>query len=75
MVQVKIYGVARLKAGVGTFERDASTADELLGMIPNITKKEAKDLVLLVNGKPAGRHTCRLKDGDEVVLLAPAGGG
>lgn len=74
MVQVKIYGVARLKAGVGTFERDASTADELLGMIPNITKKEAKDLVLLVNGKPAGRHT-RLKDGDVVVLLAPAGGG
>ena len=74
MVQVKIFGVARLKAGVGNFEREVETVDELLGVIPNMTKKEAKDLVLLVNGKPAGRRY-HFRDGDEVVLLAPAGGG
>ena len=43
MVRVKIFGVARLKAGVGTFERDVETVDELLESIPNMTKKEAKD--------------------------------
>ncbi|MCC2252854.1 MoaD/ThiS family protein [Ruminococcus sp. CLA-AA-H200] len=74
MVTVKIYGVARLKAGTGAFECDVKSVDEVLNRIPNVTRKEAKDLVLLVNGKPAGRHS-RLKDGDEVVLLAPAGGG
>ena len=74
MVTVKIYGVARLKAGTGAFECDVKSVDEVLNRIPNVTRKEAKELVLLVNGKPAGRHS-RLKDGDEVVLLAPAGGG
>ena len=74
MVTVKIYGLARLKAGTGAFECDVKSVDEVLNRIPNVTRKEAKDLVLLVNGKPAGRHS-RLKDGDEVVLLAPAGGG
>ena len=72
MVRVKIFGVARLKAGVGTFERDVETVDELLESIPNMTKKEAKDL--LVNGNPVSRRY-RFKDGDEAVLLAPAGGG
>ena len=74
MVRVKIFGTARLKAGVGTFERDAKNVDELLDVIPNLTRKEAKDLVLLVNGKPAGKRY-RFRDGDVVVLLAPAGGG
>ena len=74
MVRVKIFGVARLKAGTGTFERDVETVDELLEQIPNMTKKEAKDLVLLVNGESVGRRY-RFRDGDEAVLLAPAGGG
>lgn len=77
MITVKLFGVARLRAGTGTFEcdeNDVKNVDELLSRIPNTTRKEAKDLVLLVNGKPAGRRH-RLEDGDEVVLLAPAGGG
>ncbi len=74
MVRVKLFGTARLKAGVGTFEREVRSVDELMDCIPNITRREAKDLVLLVNGKPAGRRS-RLKDGDEVVFLSPAGGG
>ena len=45
-----------------------------LGIIPGISRKEAKDLVLLVNGK-AVRNSYRFKDGDEVVMLSPAGGG
>ncbi|HJA68314.1 MoaD/ThiS family protein [Lachnoclostridium sp. An169] len=77
MVTVKIFGVARLRAGTGTFrcdENEVKNIDGLLNRIPNTTRKEAKDLVVLVNGNPAGRHRS-LKDGDEVALLAPAGGG
>ena len=77
MVTVKIFGVARLRAGTGTFvcdENDVKNVDKLLNMIPNTTRREARDLVVLVNGEPAGRLRT-LKDGDEVALLAPAGGG
>ena len=77
MVTVKIFGVARLRAGTGTFEcdeKEVKNIDKLLNVIPNTTRKEARDLVVLVNGEPAGRLKS-LKDGDEVALLAPAGGG
>lgn len=74
MINVKIFGVTRLKAGVGSFERDVKTLDELMDAIPGIPRKEAKDLVVLVNGKSVGRRYT-FKDGDEVVLLSPAGGG
>ncbi len=74
MISVKIYGVARLKAKVGSFTTNVKSMDELLGILPGISRKEAKDLVALVNGKPAKRNV-QFHDGDEVVFLAPAGGG
>lgn len=74
MVNVKVFGVARLQTGVGSFDSDARTLDELKGKIPGLTRKEAEDLVIFVNGKSVVRKCC-LKDGDEVVLLSPAGGG
>lgn len=74
MIKVKIFGVARLKAGIGDFETDVETLDELMDAIPGIPRKEAKDLVVLVNGESVGRRH-KFKEGDEVVLLAPAGGG
>lgn len=74
MVQVKIFGVVRLKAGVGSFETNVKTLRELLGIIPGLTRKEAGDLVVLVNGSPV-RKSYRFKDGDQVSLLSPAGGG
>ena len=60
MVKVKLFGVARLKTGVSEFEADVHS--------------EVKDLVILVNGKSVGRWY-RFNDGDEVVMLSPAGGG
>lgn len=74
MVRVKIFGVMRLKSGVSSFETEAGSINELLNCIPGIERKEAKNLVVIVNDRPAGRY-CKLKDGDEVVLLSPAGGG
>ena len=73
-IHVKIFGVARLKAGIGSFDTDVATLDELMDAIPGIPRKEAKDLVVLVNGRSAGRRY-RFSEGDEVALLAPAGGG
>lgn len=74
MVQVRIFGVARLKTGVGSFETNVKSLYDLMGIIPGISRKEAHDLVVLVNGKSV-RKSYRFKDGDEVSLLAPAGGG
>lgn len=73
-VKVRLYGVIRLKTGVTGFETEAGTLEELQKQIPGVTLKEAKDLIVLVNGEKAGRR-CKLKTGDEVVLMSPAGGG
>ena len=74
MIRVRLYGVIRLTAGVSGFETDAETLDDLWNRIPGVSRREAKDLVLLVNGKKVGRWY-RFKDGDEVSLMSPAGGG
>ena len=74
MITVKIFGTKRLQTGVSSFKADVKNLDELMGKIPGLTKREAKDLVVLVNGKSVNRFY-KFKDGDEVVLLSPAGGG
>lgn len=74
VVKVKLFGVARLKTGVSGFEADVSTVEALRSTVPGMTKREAKDLVVLVNGKTVGRGY-RFKDGDEVSMFSPAGGG
>lgn len=74
MIKVKIFGVIRLKAGVSSFETNVQSLAELKGILPGITRKEANNLVVLVNGKKV-RNSYRFKDGDEVVFLSPAGGG
>lgn len=74
MIKVKIFGVVRLKAGVSGFDTNVKTLHDLLGIIPGISRKEAKDLVVLVNGQSVKRNY-HFQDGDVVSLLAPAGGG
>ncbi len=74
MIKVRIFGVARLKAGVSSFESSAETLQELWKDVPGLTRKEAKDLLPFVNGEAAGKQV-RFQDGDEVVLMSPAGGG
>ena len=74
MITVKIFGVVRLQTGASRFETDVQTVDELLDHIPGLTRKEAKDLIVMVNGKSVARRH-KLRDGDEVALLSPAGGG
>lgn len=74
MIHVKIFGVTRLQTGISSFKSDAETVSELMKDIPGLSKKEGKDLIVMVNGRGVGRHY-KFREGDEVVLLSPAGGG
>lgn len=74
MIDVGIYGVARLKAGVSHFETDVKTMKELKGILPGISRKEADDLIVLVNGKTVKKNY-RFQENDKVAFLSPAGGG
>ena len=77
MISVQLYGVARLQAGTAKLELDEAqvkTLHDLKGMLPGISRKEANDLLVLVNGGRVKRNY-RFQNGDIVVLLSPAGGG
>ena len=77
MISVQLYGVVRLKAGVAKLELDETqvkTLHDLKGVLPGISRKEAEDLLVLVNGGKAEKHY-RFQNGDTVVFLSPAGGG
>ena len=77
MISVQLYGVVRLQAGVAKLELDENrvkTLQDLKGVLPNISRKEANDLLVLVNGGRVKRNY-RFQNGDIVVLLSPAGGG
>lgn len=77
MIEVQLYGVARLQAGTAKLELDENrvkTLHDLKGVLPNISRKEANNLLVLVNGGRVKRNY-RFQNGDIVVLLSPAGGG
>ena len=77
MFKVQLFGVVRLKAGVASLELDEKqvvTLHDLKGMLPGISRKEAENLLVLVNGGKAKKYY-RFQNGDTVVFLSPAGGG
>ena len=74
MIKVKIFGVVSLKTNVSEFETNVKNVGELLGIIPGISCKEAKDLVLFVSGE-AVRNSYRFQARDAAVMFSPAGGG
>ena len=77
MVTIKIYGTLRLKCGLGqleTYTGSIKDACRLLALATGTPEKEFKHCTFAVNGKKVG-FSAKLKDGDELVLLAPSGGG
>lgn len=77
MIKVQLFGVVRLQTGVASFEADENTVPtlhDLKGNLPGISRKDANDLLVLVNGSSVKNHY-RFRDGDLVVFLSPAGGG
>ena len=77
MVTIKIYGTLRLKCGLGQMESYTDSikhACRILALATGTPEMEFKHCTFAVNGKKVGLST-RLKDGDELVFLAPSGGG
>ena len=80
MVTIKLFGSLRLKTGCKGLEvslsdvRDVKGACQLLADETGRSAKEFRNCVFMINGKP-GRLSSALRDGDELVLLAAAGGG
>lgn len=77
MVTIKIYGTLRLKCGLGQMEAYTDSikdACRILALATGTLEKEFRHCTFAVNGKKVGLGT-RLKDGDELVFLAPSGGG
>lgn len=77
MVTIKIYGTLRLKCGMGrleTYTDSIKDACRLLALATGTPEKEFRRCKFAVNGQKAGLGA-KLNDGDELVLLAPSGGG
>ena len=74
MIRVRLFGVVRLKSGTKEVASDAKDLRELRRQIPGLTERECKDCLVMVNGVPA-KGNVRFDEGDEVVLMSPAGGG
>ena len=77
MVTVKMFGPLRLKAEFRDFSAELHSVREACAEMEKRTgfpEKEFRACVFMVNGSPAKIRT-KLKDGDELVFLAPSGGG
>lgn len=77
MVTIKLFGSMRLKTGCKGLEveaADVKSACQALADVTGVAAKEFKNCVVMINGKQ-GKYTSKLSDGDELVLMAAAGGG
>lgn len=77
MVKVKFFGVMRLNMGISTISIDADRVGRVIEKIAatgKVEKSELKKCMIFVDGKRARVQT-RVRDGNEIVFLSPAGGG
>ena len=80
MIKIKLFGSLRLKTGCKGLEadpQDVRTVKEacvLMADATGMTLAEYKNCVIMLNGKQA-KISSKLSDGDELVFLAPSGGG
>ena len=77
MVSVKMFGPLRLKTEFQDFTAEFHSVREACALMEERTgfpEKEFRACVFMVNGASANIRT-KLKDGDELVFLAPSGGG
>ena len=80
MIKIKLFGSLSLKTGCKGLEadsKDVRTIKEacvLMADTTGMTTAEYKNCVIMLNGKQA-KISSKLSDGDELVFLAPSGGG
>lgn len=82
MITVRVFGVTRLLIKVNKIEIDASSVADALKRInklyESITLKELRSCVIFVNGTNIvylKRFRTKIKDGDEMQIFSPVGGG
>ena len=80
MVTIRLFGPIRENCGQGRIIVEAGTMREVmrLAMQQGVDEKLFARAVMFVNGQAvvgAKRWALRLRDGDEIVLLSPVGGG
>ena len=80
MVTVRLFGLLQEKFGKSRLDAKAGTVREVLSCIAKTEAEEKllQSCVMFINNKPlrgAARLAAKLRDGDELALLPPAGGG
>lgn len=80
MIKIKLFGSLRLKTGCKGLDADSKDiktvkdACVLMAEATGMTAGEYKNCVIMLNGKQT-KPSSKLSDGDELVFLAPSGGG
>lgn len=79
-VTVKVFGVYRVDSGVKEYTAEANIVDEVFLSLNYLSKVPDSDInfnntAVFVNNKPCSKKKMKLKDGDEVWIMSPAGGG
>ena len=78
MVTIKMFGSLRLKTGFKGMKADVGSIPEACELVAKETGwdvKEFKGCIFCVNGKMNSKISTKIKDGDELIFMAPSGGG
>ena len=78
MVKIKMFGSLRLKTGFKGTEADVKSIPEACELVAKETGwnvKELKGCIFCVNGKMNCKINTKIQDGDELIFMAPSGGG
>ena len=79
-VNVKVFGVYRVDSGVKEYVAEANIVNDVFTSLNYLSKVPDSNIhfnnaAVFVNNKPCNKAKMRLKDGDEVCVMSPAGGG
>lgn len=79
-VTVKVFGVYRVDSGVKDYVAEATVVNDVFTSLNYLSKVPDSDIhfnnaSVFVNNKRCPKGTMRLKEGDEVWIMSPAGGG
>ena len=80
MIKIKLFGSLRLKTGCKGLNaqwadiKTVKDACALMAETTGMTTADYKNCVIMLNGRQA-KISSKLSDGDELVFMAPSGGG
>lgn len=79
-VTVKVFGVYRVDSGVKEYECQAERVDEVFATLNSLSKVQPSNInydsaSVFINNAKCKKKKQKLKDGDEIWVMSPAGGG